>query len=176
MEPFLGTIMLFGFNFAPRGWAFCHGQTIAIAQNTALYSLLGTTYGGNGQTTFCLPDLRGRVPVGVGVGPGLSGMTWGEVGGAEAARLTQANLPAHTHAATVNARGAAGTSPNPSGARWAASTARDNQYSPDAANATMAADSVAIGPAGGGQPFDIRTPYLGMNYCIAIEGIYPSRN
>src|SRR5439155_18983562 len=108
-EPFLGEIRLFGFNFAPRGWAFCQGQLLPIAQNTALFSLLGTTYGGNGQTTFALPDLRGRVAVGFGQGPGLSNIDLGQVSGAETATLTQAQMPAHGHLASVSQAAASST-------------------------------------------------------------------
>src|SRR5439155_16461480 len=110
-EPFLGEIRIFPYNFAPRGWALCSGQILPIAQNTALFSLLGTTYGGNGQTTFGLPDLRGRTPVGVGQGPGLSSIDLGEVSGTESVTLTQQNLAAHAHLAFGNQGGATGTRP-----------------------------------------------------------------
>jgi microcystin-dependent protein len=170
-EPYIGEIALFPYNFAPRGWAFCHGQLLSIAQNTALFSLLGTTYGGNGQTTFALPDLRGRVPVSSGQGPGLSNYTLGQSGGSESVTLTQSQMPAHTHSA--NAASGGGSSTSPDGRVWAASTARDNVYA-GAANTTMAVQ--ALGASGGSQPHDNTPPYLTLNYCIALEGIYPSRD
>lgn len=168
-EPFIGQISLVAFNFAPRGYAFCAGQIMSIAQNTALFSLLGTTYGGNGQTTFGLPDLRSRVPVGVGQGPGLSNVNLGEVGGSESVTMTSAQMPAHGHLASSSQ--AAGSSTRPA-----------NQF-PAAGQPvyTGASDGSTLNPAfirssGGSQPLGIRPPYLGLNYVIAIEGIYPSRN
>ena len=167
-EPFIAQIMLFGGNFAPRGWAFCSGQLLPIAQNTALFSLLGTTFGGNGQTTFALPDLRGRVPVHPGQGPGLSNVLLGEVGGSETRTLSVGQLPSHSHGAAVT-QGAQGST-RPSG------------MVPSAGGAYAAApDGSTFNPAfiqaaGGSQPFDIRQPYLGVNYIIALEGIFPSRN
>src|SRR3954465_13916452 len=113
--PFIGQISLFGGNFAPRGWAFCKGQLLAISQNTALFSILGTTYGGNGQTTFALPDLRGRVPIHFGQGPGLSSYALGETGGAETTTLTVNELPAHTHAVSPRASNNAQTTNRPGG-------------------------------------------------------------
>src|SRR5437899_12703586 len=112
MTPFIGEIVMFAGNFAPRGWAFCNGQILSIAQNTALFSILGTTYGGNGQTTFALPDLRGRVPMHPGQGPGLTNHTLGEVAGSETTTLLSSNMPQHTHA--LNCNSAAGTQPSPS--------------------------------------------------------------
>ena len=164
-EPFLAQIMLFGGNFAPRGWAFCSGQILSIAQNTALFSLLGTTYGGNGQTTFALPDLRGRVAVHPGQGPGLSAVTQGESSGTETATLLVTNMPAHSH--FPQATNAAATTSKPANAV----PAGGGVYATPAA-VNMAATT----PAGGSQPFSIRNPYLGVNYIIALEGIFPSRN
>lgn len=174
-EPFIAEVVMFAGNFAPRGWAFCQGQVLAIAQNTALFSLLGTTYGGNGQTTFALPDLRGRVPVGTGQGPGLPSMTLGEVAGEPSHTLNVNEMPAHTHSAQVGAQSGAGNSTSPSGATWATSSSRDALYSTSAPNAQMSA-GVTVGAAGGSQPHNNMQPYLGMNYIIALEGIYPSRN
>src|SRR5207247_7482556 len=119
-QPFIGMIALFPYNFAPRGWAFCYGQILSIAQNTALFSLLGTTFGGNGQTTFALPDLQGRVPIGAGQGPGLAGFTLGQVGGTETATLVTNNLPAHTHVITLsNLKATANVSNGPGNTRSA---------------------------------------------------------
>lgn len=168
-DPFIGEIMLVPYNFPPRGFAFCDGQILSIAQNTALFSLLGTTYGGNGQTTFALPDLRGRVAVESGQGPGLANIDLGQKGGAETATLTQAQLPAHSHLAGVT-QGAA-TSTRPANKVPATGTANYADL-PDGS----AYNSTFIQNAGGSQPFSVRDPYLGLHYCIALEGIFPSRN
>ena len=166
-EPFIGEIILFAGNFAPRGYAFSNGQLLSIAQNTALFSILGTTYGGNGQTTFALPDLRSRVPIHQGQGPGLSNYSLGQVAGTESVTLTASQLPPHTH--TVNASSQSDITGNPSGNFPAGGSSYDT-----AANTTMSGGMVTGG--GGGQPHSIVQPYLTLNYCIAIEGIYPSRN
>jgi microcystin-dependent protein len=175
-EPFLAEIIMFAGNFAPRGWAFCQGQILSIAQNTALFSLLGTTYGGNGQTTFALPDLRGRVPVGTGQGPGLPSIDLGEVSGEPTHTLIITEMPAHTHAAQAAGFSGAGTSGSPGGNTWASSTNRDAIYANSAPDGPMAPNTVTVGIAGGSQPHNNMQPFLGMNYIIAIEGIYPSRN
>lgn len=170
-EPFIAIILMFGGNFNPRGWAFCQGQLLSIAQNTALFSLLGTTFGGNGQTTFALPDLRGRVPIGFGQGPGLPPYALGQLGGTETTTLTQAQMPAHNHG--IAGSSLAGNASLPTGAVPANSGALDKEYS------TVLTSSVAMNPtgiAGGSQPFAIRDPYLCLNFIIALEGIYPSRN
>ena len=187
MDEFLGTIKIFGFNFAPRGWATCQGQILPIAQNTALFSLLGTTYGGNGQTTFALPDLRGRTAVGMGQGPGLSSYDIGQVGGTENTTLLVTQMPAHTHAPTLavtaalHAEGINGTDNNPNGKMLASGTGI--YVAPDVANnRTMAAESIVVtssltlATAGNSQPFSILQPYLGVNYSICLEGIFPPRN
>jgi microcystin-dependent protein len=168
--PFLGEIRLFGGNFAPLGYAFCSGQILSISQNDALFALIGTTYGGDGQTTFALPDLRGRIPVHVGQGPGLSSYVLGQSGGAETVTLTTQQLPAHTHAA--QAQSAAGNQAAPGGGVWAASG--QNQFSSNAPNAAMS--NAAIGSAGGSQPHDNAMPYQVISFIIALEGIFPSRN
>lgn len=165
----IGTILLFGFNSAPRGWALCNGQLLPIAQNQALFSLLGTMYGGNGQTTFGLPDLRGRVPMGFGQRPGLSNYAIGETGGSETVTLTQAQLPAHTH--TVNGR--SGRHVEGAHRKPARDDGRRASYGPTVAG-TMAAAMVQ--PAGSNLPHENRQPYLVGNWCIALEGIYPSQN
>jgi microcystin-dependent protein len=162
--PFIGQITIFAGTFAPRGWAFCDGQIMAISNNTALFSIIGTTYGGNGQTTFALPDLRGRVPIGPRQGPGLSFRNVGEVSGEENHTLTQSELPAHAH---QGSGGGSQTTNNPSGAY----PAKGGVYAGSPASATGAGQ-----PAGGGQPHGNMQPYLGLNYIIAIEGIFPSRN
>lgn len=165
--PFLGMIITVGFNFAPRGWAQCNGQILPIAQNTALFSLLGTTYGGNGQTTFALPDLRSRVPVHTGQGPGLSSYDLGQQGGQESVTLNVNEMPLHQHSAA--ATGAFATK-NPGGQVPAPGGAYGSP--PDATN--MHANMIR--PAGGSQPHENVQPYLTINFCIALEGIYPSRN
>lgn len=175
-DPFIGQITLFAGNFAPRGWAFCQGQILSIAQNTALFSILGTTYGGNGQTTFALPDLRGRVPVGTGQGPGLPSIDLGEQAGEPAHTLMTAEMPAHSHAAQAAGVAAGGSSAGPGGGTWAASTARDNLYSNAAPDSPMAAGNISVGTAGGSQPHNNMQPFTGLNYIIALEGIFPSRN
>ncbi|MEF9963207.1 MAG: tail fiber protein [Comamonas sp.] len=185
MDAFMGLITIFGGSFAPRGWAFCNGQLIAISQNTALFSLLGTTYGGNGQTTFALPDLRGRVPLGTGQGPGLDLFVWGQVGGTPNTSLTIQNMPMHNHTATTTSGPAASTSAGTlqtpaAGSLLAQSNQRDAQYI-EAANAGTTVSlggtsTVNVGIAGGSQPFPNMQPYLGLNFIIALEGIYPSRN
>lgn len=174
--PFLAEIVLFAGNFAPRGWAFCQGQILSINQNSALFSLLGTTYGGDGQTTFALPDLRGRVPVGAGQGPGLHNVNLGEVSGEPSHTLIVTEMPAHSHQAQAQGSTDAGNTTTPTASTWAASTARDNVYSNSAPNSTMAPNTVSVYPAGGSQPHNNMQPYTGLNYIIAIEGIYPSRN
>jgi microcystin-dependent protein len=165
-EPFLASIVLFAGNFAPRGWAFCNGQILSIAQNTALFSLLGTTYGGNGQTTFALPDLRGRAPVSAGQGPGLSNFDLGQVGGVENVTLLTTQMPAHTH--SQPATNGQQTTNRPNGAM----PARGGVYANESDNSALHATS----SAGGSQPHENRSPYLTLNYIIALEGIFPSRN
>jgi microcystin-dependent protein len=168
-EPFLGELRLLPYNFAPQGWATCDGQIMSIAQNTALFSLLGTTYGGNGQTTFALPDLRGRVPIHAGQGPGLTNYTLGEVAGTENVTLTPGQLPPHGH--TVSASGSA-TTKNPTNALPAV-TGAGSSYgtTPDV---QMNPGMVAGG--GSGQPHTNIQPYLVLQWCIALQGIFPSRN
>jgi microcystin-dependent protein len=165
-EPFLGMIIIFGGNFAPKGWAMCNGQIMAINQNTALFSLLGTTYGGNGQTTFALPDLRGRVPLHIGQGPGLSSYVEGQIGGAENVTLTSGEMPSHTH--SQPATGGVETTNRPSNAI----PARGGIYGTTPDGSLLAATT----SAGGNQPHENRQPYLAINYIIALQGIFPARN
>jgi microcystin-dependent protein len=179
-QVFLGTIQSFGFNFAPTGWALCNGQTIAISQNTALFSLLGTAYGGNGVSTFQLPNLQGRLPMHQGSGAGLTPRVIGEVGGSENQTLLSNNMPAHNHA--LNATTAAATGATPLNTLLALSNGADNQgtpvtvqvYGPTPTNTTM--NPASIGVTGGSIPFSIMPPYLVINFCIALNGIFPSRN
>jgi microcystin-dependent protein len=171
-DPFLGQILLVPYNFAPRGWAFCQGQILSIAQNTALFSLLGTTYGGNGQTTFALPDLRGRFPNGSGQGPGLSNYSLGQMSGTESVTLTPQQMPLHTH--QLMAYSEDGNQGNPNPHVLATAGGSPPPYSNQMPNVQMA--SAAIGNAGGSQPFQALPPYLTLNYIIALQGIFPSRN
>ncbi|NQD96545.1 phage tail protein [Pseudomonas sp. CrR25] len=203
-EPFIGEIRMVGFNFAPRGWAFCQGQLISIAQNTALFSLLGTLYGGNGQTTFGLPDLRGRGPVGMGQGPGLSTIEQGELSGTEQVTLLSTQMPAHNHllqpatvpvavsgqvaipASTDNASVA-----SPADAVPATGSSGGRPFSlynsAQSGSATLAPFDLTLngsgtvpnsetGVAGGNQPVPVRNPFIGINFVIAMEGIFPSRS
>lgn len=178
MEPFIGTIMAFGFNFAPRGWAKCEGQLLPINQHTALFSLLGTTYGGDGRTTFALPDLRGRVMIGEGNGPGLSDHRMGAKSGSETNTLIVQNLPSHNHSFTghLNANEKAGDSDDPQNAALAV-TESDN-YNSNNVTVRMKEGSVTgeIGHTGNNQPVNNMQPYLALNYCIALQGIFPSRS
>jgi microcystin-dependent protein len=182
-EPFIGEVKLFGFNFPPRGYMTCQGQIISIAQNTALFSLLGTIYGGNGQTTFALPDLQGRVPVGQGQGPGLSPYSMGQEAGVESTTLITVNMPQHVH--TMNSskvqmrvNGSVGDANSPDGA-YLGFNSTTTLYTETPGNNEFAAPALVSGTtdiSGGSQPFSIMNPYLCMNYSIAIEGIFPSRN
>lgn len=172
VEVFLGEIRMFAGNFAPTGWAFCQGQLLPIAQNQALFALLGTTYGGDGRTTFALPDLRGRVPVGFGQGPGLSYKDLGQQFGTETVTLTTAQMPAHSH--TVNAVTSEGNQNLPTNSLPANTKTLDKEYSDAASNTTM--KSGMIGITGSSQPVNISQPSLGVNFIIALQGIFPSRN
>lgn len=203
-EPFIGEIRMVGFNFAPRGWAFCQGQIMSIAQNSALFSLLGTMYGGNGQTTFGLPDMRSRSPVGMGQGPGLSNIVQGEMSGTENVTLLTSNMPAHNHLvppstvpvavsgqvampASTDAAGVA----SPANAVPAAGSSGGRPFSlynsAQSGSATLAPFDVALngsanvpttetGVAGSNMPVSLRNPFIGINFVIALEGIFPSHN
>ncbi len=165
--PYLGEIRAFAFNFAPKGWALCNGQTLAIAQNQALFALLGTTYGGNGITNFNLPNLQGRSPAHTG---GTTGYVLGQEVGVETVTLTSSQMPAHGHLAYASSGGAQTASP--SGNLWANNShTAFSSATPDTSLATSAVSAV-----GGNQAHENRSPYLVVNYCIALQGIFPSRN
>jgi microcystin-dependent protein len=209
MEGTMAEIRMFAGNFAPQAWAFCRGQIESISQNTALFALLGTTYGGDGQVTFQLPDLQGRVPVGTGNGPGLTSRQLGEIGGVESAIMLQTQMPQHTHVATFVGTGGGGGTPmtvtlnvvNAQGGLatgggnllagshglgastgiFAASGTATTAMAPGAVTVTGGGGGITGGTvtnsiAGGSQPFPVMQPYLGMNYIICLEGIFPSRN
>ena len=169
MEPLLGSIILFGGNFQPRGWAFCNGQSLQIDQYSALYSLLGTTYGGDGIATFHLPDLRGRVPVHAGTGTGLSPRFAGDALGQETITLGPAQVPPHSHDLVV------ANVPSSSDRAQGDMIARSQIFS-DKPGASLSLNPLSITLTGGGQPHDNMQPSLCVNYIIALEGIYPSRN
>ncbi len=173
-EPFIGQIIQAGFNFAPRGYATCDGQLLSIAQNTALFSLLGTTFGGDGRVTFGLPDLRGRVAIHQGQGPGLTPRVMGEAAGSETVTLINSEMPMHNHLmAVTNVSGAVAT---PNGNFIAASSDANAvvTFRPTSDGSTLNPQS--IGLAGGNQPHNNMQPYLVINFCIALQGIFPSRN
>jgi microcystin-dependent protein len=169
-EPFLGEIRMFGGNFAPAGWAFCNGQILSISANDALFALLGTTYGGDGTTTFALPNLQSRIPIHQGQGVGLSTYVIGQSSGVENVTLTTQQMPQHTHAANADS-GSGGVS-NPASSFWASSP-NTKQYSPST-NAAMAVGATSL--TGGSQPHQNIMPYLAISFIIALQGIFPSRN
>ncbi|MEH6786792.1 MAG: tail fiber protein [Paracoccus sp. (in: a-proteobacteria)] len=169
MDPFIGMIVLFGGNFAPRGWAFCDGQLLAIASNSALFSILGTTYGGDGRTSFGLPDLRGRVPMHAGSGPGLTPREIGQSLGRETVTLDTTQMPSHSH--EVSVLNAPADNDRPSGDLLARSAIYSATTSP-----TVALNPATIATSGGSQPHDNMPPTLCINYIIALEGIFPSRS
>lgn len=181
-SPFVAEIRVFPFNFAPRGWAMCNGQLMAISQNTALFSLLGTTYGGDGKSTFALPNFQGNVPMHHGQGPGLTPRDLGEMSGVEFVTLLETEMPQHTH--NLSAANTQATTPNPSGAVLARGNYDDGTnlgpaptYIPAAsANPKTIMSSFASGVAGGGQPHNNMAPYLTLNFCIALQGVFPARN
>ena len=175
-DPFIGEIKMFGGNFAPRGYALCNGQLLPINQNSALFALLGTTYGGNGVSTFGLPNFQGVVPMGFGNGPGLTPRQLGETGGSSNVTLTSVNVPAHTH--VLNGTSAGATTPSPNGNLWAVSGSRRitvNQYS--AAKGTgVAMAPQALATAGSSVPHNNLQPTLVVNFIMATVGIFPARN
>ena len=180
MDPFLGQISLLACNFAPQGWALCQGQVLSISQNTALFALLGINFGGDGRTNFQLPDLRGRPPIGFGQGPGLSAYSIGQTGGGETISISSANYPAHSHTLFAAASAATGNAPNglfeaqgQTGGRGG--TVNLAAYSGSGTATTLAAAALTAAP-GGGQPHNNRQPYLALNFCIALQGIFPARS
>jgi microcystin-dependent protein len=188
MEGTIAEIRMFAGNFAPRGWAFCQGQLLSISQYTAVFALLGTTYGGNGQTTFGLPDFRGRIGDGTGQGPGLSLVDLGEQAGVPSVTLTTGNLPSHNHTATLKATNVKATTQGPvvgaalGRAQDSTGTVAPLIYTPVSSSPNVALDPASVttglsgGITGGAQPFSTMQPYLGMNFIICLEGIFPSRN
>jgi microcystin-dependent protein len=180
-QQYLGEIRMTGFNFAPVGWALCQGQALSISQNTALFSLLGTTYGGNGTSTFNLPDLQGRVPISWGNGAGLSPVVIGEKAGSNNVSILLANLPSHNH--PLNVSNATATASDPTGAFLAQPNTSTNPRSPGSTtagyvtgNPTGQAAPGAIGNIGSSQPLSVAPPFLVVNFIIALTGIFPSRN
>jgi microcystin-dependent protein len=173
-DPFLAEIRMFAGNFAPRGWALCDGQLISISQNTALFSLLGTTFGGDGRVTFALPNLQGSAPMQQGQGPGLSDRWLGEIGGEQSVTLLTSEMPLHTH--QVNAVDASGDATTPNNALWASAMlgrVGTNMYSSAAPSQTMSPSSTGI--TGGSQPHNNMPPYLCVTFIIALQGIFPQR-
>ncbi len=178
-DQYIGEIRMFGGNFAPRGWAFCNGQLMAISQNTALFSILGVTYGGDGKSTFALPDLQGRAPMHQGAGRGLTPRMLGQRGGAPSVTLLESQMPRHNHVPqAVSANGATGQGPD--GAVWAQgwTAGRGGQQNPAPTCATSASTPMAaqaLGPTGGSQPHNNMQPYLGVSFIIALQGDFPPR-
>jgi microcystin-dependent protein len=170
-DPFVAEIRIFPFSFAPTGWAHCDGQLLPLSQNTALFSLLGTTYGGDGKSNFALPDLQGRAPMHPGQGPGLSLYDLGEQSGSETVTLIQTEMPVHTHQLRFASQDPADvTTPSPSGTFAPATGGTPYQ---DATNVQLAPE--ALTPAGGAQPHNNMQPYLTLNFCIALQGVFPPR-
>ncbi|HEU4414228.1 MAG TPA: tail fiber protein [Candidatus Angelobacter sp.] len=171
-DQFVAEIRIFPFNFPPKGWAFCDGQLLPISQNTALFSLLGTTYGGDGKSNFALPNLQGSAPMQQGQGPGLSLRDLGEVGGEQSVTLLQTEMPAHNHGAQA---GAGGGQPSPSGNVWASGLKTGpSLYSASGSN-NVQMSPAALSISGGSQPHNNMQPFLALNFCIALLGIFPPR-
>jgi len=179
MEGTIATIMMFAGNFAPRNWAYCNGQLMAIAQNTALFSILGTTYGGDGRVTFGLPNLQGRVAVGAGQGPGLSYYDLGQTAGAESATMLSTQMPSHTHTAgavAIDLTTNAANSTQANGNILASPTADTYATAGTTPAINYGGFAATAAPVGGSQPFSIMQPFLGMNYVICLFGVFPVRN
>lgn len=171
-DPFVAEIRIFPFNFAPRGWAWCDGQLLPLSQNTALFSLLGTTYGGNGKSNFALPDLQGRAPMHPGQGPGLSLHDLGETGGSETVSLLESEMPAHSH--NLMCLPAPGDAPTPAGTTFGRVIGATPYQAPAGSPLVMMSDQIAA-PAGGDQPHNNMQPYLTFYFCIALQGVFPPR-
>jgi len=171
MDPFVAEIRIFPFNFAPKGWAFCDGQILPLSQNTALFSLLGTTYGGDGKSNFALPNLQGNAPMHPGQGPGLSLHDLGETGGSEAVSLLESEIPSHNHAMRADLLDIADTNVPSPNASFALSSGGTLYQS----SSNTQLGGVALVTAGGDQPHNNMQPYLTLNFCIALQGVYPPR-
>lgn len=180
MEGVIGFTTLFAGNFAPKGWALCQGQLLPISQNTALFSILGSVYGGDGRVTFALPNLMGRTVIGQGSGPGLSTYVLGEAGGTQAVTLTPGQLPPHTHPVAMQITPHSNTSadsPSPANCVYAQPSNSDLIYGPTPTGFMMAYQgTMTTGPAGGNQPFSNQEPVLALNYIVCMSGVFPSRN
>lgn len=184
MEPFIGQIVMFGGNFAPRGWAKCDGQLLPINQNQALFSILGTMYGGDGRTTFALPDLRGRAPIHTGQGPGLSARTQGAKGGAESVKLGVSHMPAHAHSVRAPGTSAKADTGSPAGAQMATVAAKTGKKGGSGGSAVYSqggANDAAMlpfksGRSGSNGGHENMPPYQTVNFIIALQGIFPSRS
>ena len=174
MEPFVGEIMMFGGTFCPRGWANADGQLLPVNQNQALFSLLGTTYGGDGRTTFALPDLRGRVPLHVGTGPGLAERRQGSKGGEENHTLNISEIPAHQHA--LNASKGDANQSSPTGNALANQNRKSRIYAPPTPDSLTPMHAATVGATGGNRAHNTMPPFLGIRFCIALQGVYPSRS
>jgi microcystin-dependent protein len=173
-DPFVAEIRIFPFNFPPKGWAFCDGQLLPLSQNTALFSLLGTTYGGDGKSTFALPDLQGSAPMHPGQGQGLSLRDLGEMSGVESITLLQSEIPLHTHTVAASEADGLERAPNVSGTGQLLATGIGiSMYHAPGALTNLAFQALA--PAGGGLPHNNMQPYLTLNFCIALQGIFPQR-
>jgi microcystin-dependent protein len=172
MDPFVAEIRIFPFNFAPKGWAFCDGQLLPLSQNTALFSLLGTTYGGDGKSNFALPNMQGNAPMHPGQGPGLSLHDLGETGGSETVTLLESEIPSHSHGLSASVRTATVRSP---GGQLFATGDGINMYAPASGAPLVQLSGNAVAPAGGDQPHNNMMPYLTLNFNIALQGVYPPR-
>jgi microcystin-dependent protein len=175
MDPYVGEIRMVGFNFAPTGWAVCNGQILPISQNTALFSLLGTQFGGNGTSNFALPNLQGCAPMHFGNGAGLTPRNIGEVGGETAVTLLSSQMPSHTHAAQNAAASTAGT-PGPTVIFGGGGRGKEPAYAPASTPNTVKMSVQAVGTAGNNQPHNNMPPYLTMNFIIAMNGVFPPRS
>jgi microcystin-dependent protein len=173
MDPFVAEIRIFPFNFAPKGWAFCDGQLLPITQNTALFSLLGTTYGGDGKTTFALPNLQGMCALHQGQGPGRANYFLGQTSGVDTVTLLVSEMPIHNH--NLQAVGQPATTGLPSATSSLARSAGGSAYKATPFNPTVNMASEGLPPAGGGLPHNNMMPYLALNYCIALQGVFPAR-